>query len=212
VLSAYQAVAIDEHRWPFRPALMELKEEHKARIRASQKGGEISPYEQKWFPGAHSNVGGGYPDSQLADCTLKWMIEKAIHHGLKVDLDRISVPPYQPKASAEPGNSQTLFYRFATIASVWLPRPILRLVSKQDAPLLNGVKPNGTARDPRTGEHSRSRKPISKCQGLPGSISLWAIEKLATDKTYRPPNINVDFGDRPKGIWPKLAQPTPGQA
>src|SRR4029453_11348006 len=76
VLSAYQAVAIDEHRWPFRPALMELKEEHKARIRASQKGGEISPYEQKWFPGAHSNVGGGYPDSQLADCTLKWMIEK----------------------------------------------------------------------------------------------------------------------------------------
>ena len=27
-----------------------------------------------WFPGVHSNIGGGYEDAQLANITLAWMI------------------------------------------------------------------------------------------------------------------------------------------
>jgi len=30
---------------------------------------------QCWFPGVHTNIGGGYPDQELADITLAWMIE-----------------------------------------------------------------------------------------------------------------------------------------
>jgi hypothetical protein len=30
---------------------------------------------QTWFPGAHTNVGGGYADQALADLTLSWMID-----------------------------------------------------------------------------------------------------------------------------------------
>jgi hypothetical protein len=32
--------------------------------------------QQCWFPGVHTNVGGGYPDQALADITLAWMIER----------------------------------------------------------------------------------------------------------------------------------------
>jgi hypothetical protein len=34
-------------------------------------------FEQVWFPGVHSDVGGGYEDSGLADGALAWMIDKA---------------------------------------------------------------------------------------------------------------------------------------
>lgn len=30
---------------------------------------------QCWFPGVHTNVGGGYPDQAIADLTLAWMID-----------------------------------------------------------------------------------------------------------------------------------------
>jgi len=38
--------------------------------------------EEVWFPGAHSDVGGGYPDggNQLSDISLQWMIERLSPH------------------------------------------------------------------------------------------------------------------------------------
>jgi hypothetical protein len=29
---------------------------------------------QVWFPGSHSNVGGGYEDQEIADITLAWSV------------------------------------------------------------------------------------------------------------------------------------------
>jgi hypothetical protein len=40
------------------------------------------PRRQVWFPGVHSDVGGGYEDRQLADITLRWMVEGAETAGL----------------------------------------------------------------------------------------------------------------------------------
>lgn len=69
---AYHAIAIDEHRADFNVALWDKYEpEHTKEL------------EQRWFPGAHSNVGGGYEDDSLADISLNWMVEKAANLGLK---------------------------------------------------------------------------------------------------------------------------------
>jgi len=38
--------------------------------------------EQIWFPGVHSDVGGGYPDHGLADATLLWMLGRLRAHSL----------------------------------------------------------------------------------------------------------------------------------
>jgi uncharacterized protein (DUF2235 family) len=73
VRHAYHAIAIDEHRENYKPTLWDSKPKPNQTI------------EQVWFIGAHTNVGGGYPDSELSDITLKWMIDKAAECGLAFD-------------------------------------------------------------------------------------------------------------------------------
>ncbi|KZS93827.1 hypothetical protein SISNIDRAFT_485431 [Sistotremastrum niveocremeum HHB9708] len=43
---------------------------------ATKKPGQI--VEQVWFGGAHSDVGGGYKDHELADISLFWMVEQLV--------------------------------------------------------------------------------------------------------------------------------------
>ena len=65
VLKACHAVSIDDERHTFHPVLWdESKQCTPGRI------------EQVWFPGVHSDVGGGYPRHDLALVSLDWMISK----------------------------------------------------------------------------------------------------------------------------------------
>ncbi|KAL2443938.1 hypothetical protein ABEF95_014206 [Exophiala dermatitidis] len=64
VENAFQALALDERRGPFSPALWERRDNDRTNL------------VQVWFPGVHSNVGGGYEDQELANITLAWMISK----------------------------------------------------------------------------------------------------------------------------------------
>jgi hypothetical protein len=73
VENAFHAVALDEHREPYRATLWEPAD-------ADHVGQRI---EQAWFPGAHADVGGGYADDRrLADLALCWMQERAEEAGL----------------------------------------------------------------------------------------------------------------------------------
>ena len=65
VENAFQALALDEHRAPFSPALWEKGPDN-----------ERTNLKQVWFPGVHSNVGGGYEDQDLANITLAWMMSR----------------------------------------------------------------------------------------------------------------------------------------
>ncbi|HEY8695061.1 MAG TPA: DUF2235 domain-containing protein [Chloroflexota bacterium] len=67
VKNAFQALAIDEHRKPFQPALWNKQDD----APKSQR------LEQVWFPGVHKDVGGGYIQHQLSDLALRWMVDKA---------------------------------------------------------------------------------------------------------------------------------------
>ena len=65
VQRACHALSIDDERHTFHPVLWDESEE--------RNPGRV---EQVWFPGAHSDVGGGYPRSELALVSLDWMISK----------------------------------------------------------------------------------------------------------------------------------------
>jgi hypothetical protein len=54
--------------------------------------------EQRWFTGAHANVGGGYGDDPLADLPLAWIQEKALGAGL--DLTPCTPPADQALTTA----------------------------------------------------------------------------------------------------------------
>ena len=69
---AYQALALDERRGPFSPAIWDKFNGQKA-------------VQQVWFAGVHSNIGGGYPDSGISDTALNWMMNRAMECGLAMD-------------------------------------------------------------------------------------------------------------------------------
>jgi hypothetical protein len=58
VENAFQALALDEPRYAFRPSLWE------------RVPGSTTNLKQVWFPGNHGNVGGGWHDQQISDITL----------------------------------------------------------------------------------------------------------------------------------------------
>ena len=73
IVRAYQALSLDEERISFGPTLLRLprwKDEQK------QMGNDTGLY-QCWFPGVHTDVGGGYERAyrDLSDISLAWMID-----------------------------------------------------------------------------------------------------------------------------------------
>lgn len=74
---AYHALAIDEYRRQFRPRLWD-------------PGQPVENMEQRWFIGAHADVGGGYEDRRLSDIPLRWMVGKAM--GADLALDEAQIP------------------------------------------------------------------------------------------------------------------------
>jgi uncharacterized protein (DUF2235 family) len=81
VLHGIQAIAIDEKRIDFTPSIWE------------ERDGVV----QVLFPGAHSDVGGGYAPEEtgLSDIALLWMIDQVKGQGLRFDRE----PALDPKAA-----------------------------------------------------------------------------------------------------------------
>jgi hypothetical protein len=65
---AIQALALDDHRAAFTPAVWELPD----------PPNNLQTLTQVWFPGVHCNIGGagGYEDQSLANDTLAWMVSE----------------------------------------------------------------------------------------------------------------------------------------
>lgn len=77
VRHACHALAIDEHR-----------ADHNATLWTSPpKAAQV--IEQRWFAGAHGDLGGTYPDRDLADVPLAWIRQHSIAKGLALESGRI---------------------------------------------------------------------------------------------------------------------------
>ncbi|MGY3233298.1 uncharacterized protein (DUF2235 family) [Bradyrhizobium sp. USDA 4448] len=91
---AFHALALDEHRKNFEPTLW-TRTDRVGHEGAAER--RIDKVEQRWFIGAHANVGGGYASDPLAQRPLKWLMEKAASLGLvfrnEVSLDVSQVAP-----------------------------------------------------------------------------------------------------------------------
>ncbi len=94
---AYHALAVDERRKAFAPTLWE-----------QQEGSGSQAMEQRWFAGAHCNVGGGYEDSDLSDIAFRWMADKARSCGLDLG-GREATTPENPLGRLR--NSATGLFR-----------------------------------------------------------------------------------------------------
>lgn len=82
VENAYHAIAVDEHRLDYDVCLWNPDTPPQQKL------------EQRWFIGAHCDVGGGYKDRRLSDMTLRWIQDKASALGLAVDLVLVGAQNY----------------------------------------------------------------------------------------------------------------------
>ena len=75
---AFHALAIDERRGPFVPTLWRLPPGESLPATDGKHDPDAGPVtEQVWFPGVHSDIGGGYDEDTLARLPLDWMIRRA---------------------------------------------------------------------------------------------------------------------------------------
>jgi len=159
---AYHALAIDEKRRDFEPTLW-------ARSKTPRKEQVM---EQRWFAGAHSDVGGGAAregrDAQ-SDYVLEWMLCKAAAAGLDVDRDRVDwhrVPPGEfPRLHLDPG----LLYRLTAL----IREPLLRAIGKG---IPEGKKGHGRPSNETVDEEARRRlrEDPSYC---PRNLMAWEAEQ-----------------------------------
>ncbi len=80
VLHAFQAMAVDENRHKFAPTLWTQSSPDADGLPVIKR--DFTEVEQRWFVGAHANVGGGYPCDSLPQISLRWLAEKAETLGL----------------------------------------------------------------------------------------------------------------------------------
>lgn len=99
VRHAYQALAINEQRAPFEPALW-----------VPPMPANVKAVEQTWFCGVHSNIGGGYVDAGLSDIALKWMMDHAKNHGLVINPEYVA-RRVDPNVFGELRDSLSSLYR-----------------------------------------------------------------------------------------------------
>ena len=152
VRAAFQALAIDERRGPFEPTLWRQQEDAEDQV-----------LEQVWFAGAHSDVGGGYPDPALAELALLWMVDRVRGYGLELE------PDYLRPASVTPD-------------------PEARTLGREVAP-----DPLGTLHDSRTGIYrlrpGRDRRMLA-ADGSPSvdgrSVAASALHRREARADYRP--------------------------
>jgi uncharacterized protein (DUF2235 family) len=162
---AYHALAIDEHRLAFAPTLW---------VKSTPKGGDtFSPrdldhVEQRWFVGAHANVGGGYENDLLAQIPLQWIMNKAIAHGLQfkdtvvIDGDENTCPIHDSLKEMAHG-----IYEVVTLGKHYY-RPI-------------GAEPVDTGDAITT--------------TINETIDVTVFDRCRADPTYRPQNL-VDWAKR----------------
>jgi uncharacterized protein (DUF2235 family) len=189
----YHALAVDEHRPMFDATLWRIflpdgDSQDIQQANEEKKTEYACKYEQRWFIGAHSDVGGGYGDNDLPDLSLHWMMTKASALGLAF------THSIEPMAGVWHGQIHDSFKSFAGgVLTIW-----------------DKVLP-GDQRNYR--EIGRIPKEVTTVDGTVGV--LWSINetidesvllRVIEDNTYRPPNLVEYFRNQLKSNADFLTQ------
>ncbi len=162
VENAFHALAIDEHRTPFEPTLWMFKPKEGQRV------------EQVWFCGVHSDVGGGYVERKLSDIPLRWMLDRAVECGLRLDAAVEAALPMDPGPTAAPHDSMTILYRLIGMVG----RRLWKRLGLLDRPM--GWSPDPGNSGARIGDPSQTVHPSVRVR--------WDA-----DPGYRPVNLRDYF-------------------
>ena len=161
----FHALAVDEHRQVYSPTLWTVKALNHPDPDAAPPR-PITSVEQRWFVGAHANVGGGYESDLLPQIPLRWLMKKASLHGLAfrndVDLDGDEL-----KAPIT-DSYRTFMYGIYH----WFSRPYYRPLAESPKVAKDGTE-----------------KTVNE------TIDASVFARWNNDRNYRPPNL-VEWANR----------------
>jgi len=145
--------------------------------------------EQVWFPGVHSDVGGGYATCGLSDTTLLWMTTEATERGLVFDERLLQVYVECGKA-AELNDSLSRMFRVLNVLSE--ARMKVRGTGRG---FVHGWRRLDPPADPPKNERAVGVK-----------IASTAATRFRTDEAYHHPNVDEfatqtqDFSGRSREV------------
>ena len=123
--------------------------------------------EQAWFPGVHSDVGGGYAETGLSDITLQWMMDRVSQAGLVFGESLLQKNPLHPEPLMEPMHVSR--------------RGLYRLTPGFDRPIgLSAPKEGGLPSPDAESDATQSIHPS-------------VLERWDQDSNYRPDNLREYF-------------------
>jgi hypothetical protein len=179
----FHALAVDEQRQPFQATVWQ-KPRHEFFRRV----------EQVWFPGVHSDIGGGYENFKLSILPLQWMLERIRSRDLVRfnDADTAQWFEVDPEALAQAPqhNSRSRWYR------IFFPKPLLRIINQT----MPGPK---EARNYELNPFKPFESPIgemlhwSVLRRFGQSVQVEPPSPSAGERVYRPRNVDL--------ILPRLA-------
>ena len=174
VENAVQALAVDERRGPYVPTLWT-----QAADAASLAGQSVL---QVWFPGVHSDIGGGYGDKGIGNINWDFMMRQAVRHGLVID----------PARPAPPLDLEPLPAQHESFDDTWKALSAkLKLVPEGVRAVgPNVVGPNGDALL-AAGEVRLHPSLVSRF-GKRCTTILSEAKNLRQEGDYLPPNVHAD--------------------
>jgi uncharacterized protein (DUF2235 family) len=189
-LNFRHALGIDENRSSFQHTpLLEFRPHDRE---PKPRGGLL----QRWFVGAHSNVGGGYPDNALAEPPLDWMLREAVALGLRTQpLDPREEPG--PALRVPPAAPRDSYAEFAWPVGVYLLRTKrnFRRIAPPDEPRAKRGEVARRFTEPQPGFSLHSNETVD--------ASVW--EYAAANPRYAPPNL-VEYAGRAKDRAPAMKE------
>jgi uncharacterized protein (DUF2235 family) len=131
VQHARHALSLDDERRTFHPLPWNESIERELSAHKCVPEGRLR---QVWFAGAHSDVGGGYPDDGLSFVSLCWMIEEAADKGLRFESTLVAA---YAAAAAPTGR---IYDPRAGFGALWRyqPRDTQLLLGQGNRPLVHG--------------------------------------------------------------------------
>lgn len=174
-IAAAHALAIDEHRPDFAPTLWTRSVPKDPKADQPRAPRSLAEAEQRWFVGAHANVGGGYSSDLLSQRPFAWMMKRAAAQGLsfRSDVDQFS-PKIRSPVIDSYGSFLGGFYRY-------LQREYQRPIGADPIDSSTAVE-----------------SPINE------TIDSSVLERWQSDESYRPKNVS-QWAERKKANLAKLS-------
>ena len=158
--------------------------------------GENQTLKQVWFPGIHSDIGGGYKESDLSDISLNWMAKEAIANGLLIDgtIIRKDTNPDNAKIHVAWDVANKICGWVNYLPSMLTDKKLIEVTEYETRGAMNGIyygplhkdyTPRDTWKPDKDRTSEQVRLEFWRNIGFDDSALVWIFDRMTGIKSYQ---------------------------